>query len=149
VDHVQILEEVAERTGLPLELVEAHARECCALLSFNETAWRVATERRLPQALVTVNTDLFADLVVPVHRLSEVFDVIVMSWSERTVDKAALCEIALSRLSFHGERSHALLIDNRLDNVEGWRRAGGAGYWFTSDEQFKTDLAQLLPPVPG
>lgn len=131
-----------------LAAVEAHARDCCRNLVFHEEAWRVATERRLPQALVTVNPDLFADYVIPAHDLAAVFDVIVMSFAERTTDKSALCDIALDRLGFCGDRTDSLLIDNRLDLVEAWRNIGGAGYWFQSDEQFKGDLTLLLGEPP-
>jgi FMN phosphatase YigB (HAD superfamily) len=104
----------------------------------------LAKSRRLRQALVTVNSDLFGPMVVDVHGLRAVFDVIVMSFAEGTVDKSALCDIALERMGYQGPRSQALLIDNRRDLVEGWRKVGGAGYWFMSDEQFAEDLAQLL-----
>jgi FMN phosphatase YigB (HAD superfamily) len=135
---------LAARTGMAVEDVEAHAQHCCRLLAFNETAWRVATERSLPQALVTVNPDLFSEHVVPAHRLRAVFDVIVTSSAEQTADKPMLCEIALHRLRFDGDRSDALLIDNRLDLIEAWRKVGGAGYWFQSDDRFKHDLPCLL-----
>ena len=131
-------------TGLTSEAVETHARDCCHRLFFNESAWRTATEHRLPQAIVTVNPDLFADLIVPHYGLSGIFDEIVMSWAERTDDKAALCDVALARMSFGGDRESALLIDNRQDLIEAWRRLGGSGYWFQSDEQFAEDLAEIL-----
>jgi hypothetical protein len=140
----EIFAALAARTGLAVEDVEAHARACCRLLVFNETAWRVATERRLPQALFTVNPDLFSEYVVPAQRLRGVFDVIVTSSAERTADKSTLCEIALRRLGFYGRRSDALLIDNRFDLVEAWRNVGGAGYWFESDNQFKREVPRLL-----
>jgi phosphoglycolate phosphatase-like HAD superfamily hydrolase len=126
--------------------VKSHARTCCERLLFNETAWRLASERRLPQALVTVNPDLFADFVVPAHGLDDVFDVIVMSFEELTDDKPTLCDIALDRLGFTGPRSDALLIDNRRDLVEAWRDVGGTGYWFQSDQQLRADLPSLLLP---
>jgi phosphoglycolate phosphatase-like HAD superfamily hydrolase len=137
---------LAERSGMSAAAVKSHARGCCERLLFNETAWRVASERRLPQALVTVNPDLFADFVVPAHGLDDVFDVIVMSFEELTDDKPALCEIALDRLGFTGPRSDALLIDNRRDLVEAWRDVGGSGYWFQSDQQLRADLPSLLLP---
>ena len=79
VTSTQIFDALSVRTGMAREQVEAHARRCCEQLVFNETAWRVAKERWLPQALVTVNPDLFTDHVVPVHGLTAVFDVIVVS----------------------------------------------------------------------
>ncbi len=118
---------------MPLEAVEAHARESCRRLMFNRTAWQVTKERRLPQALVTVNPDLFAEYVVPQHELAAVFDAIVVSSIEGTADKTELCMRAIERLEFDGPRSGALLIDNRLDLVEAWQASGGSGYWFRGD----------------
>lgn len=140
----QVYEALAERTGMTAEAVEAHARDCCRSLRFHATAWRVATERRLPQALVTVNPDLFTEHIVAVHDLAAIFDVIVTSSEEKTDDKPALCQIALDRLGFRRERPKALLIDNRLDLVNAWRDVGGSGYWFQTDEQFGRDASRLF-----
>ena len=126
------------------EAVEAHARECCRRLVFNATAWRVANERRLPQALVTVNPDLFVEYVASQHELATVFDTIVVSSIEETAEKTELCRRALERLGFDGDRSRALLIDNKLDLIEAWQASGGSGYWFQSDEQFTEDIPSLL-----
>jgi hypothetical protein len=140
----EIFAALADRTGMTLQDVEAHARDCCQRIVFNTSAWRVARERRLPQALVTVNPDLFADYVVPGYALDEVFDVIVVSCAESTADKSALCRVALDRLGFRGDCSSALLIDNRRDLVDAWQNVGGAGYWFESDARFARDVASLL-----
>lgn len=140
----EVFAALADRTGMTPQAVAAHARDCCGRLVFNPTAWQVAHEHRLPQALVTVNPDLVADYVVPTHQLATVFDVIVVSFAEGTVDKPALCRIALDRLGFAGAPSAALLIDNRHDLVDAWQKAGGAGYWFQSDQQFRRDVPRLL-----
>ena len=146
VGRAEVFGSIAERSGMSAAAVKSHARTCCERLLFNETAWRLASERRLPQALVTVNPDLFADFVVPAHGLDDVFDVIVMSFEELTDDKPTLCDIALDRLGFAGPRSDALLIDNRRDLVEAWRDVGGTGYWFQNDHQLRADLPSLLLP---
>jgi hypothetical protein len=73
-----------------------------------------------------------------------VFDVIVVSATERSADKVTLCETALDRLEFRGDRSEALLIDNRADLVRAWEETGGAGYWFRSDDEFERDFPTLL-----
>ena len=115
-----------------------------ARITFHPIAWRVARERRLPQGLVTVNPDLFADFVVPLHGLADVFDVVVVSFEEKTADKPTLCDIALERLGLTGSRSSALLIDNRIDLVEAWKAVGGAAYCFRSDHQFSQDVPSLF-----
>lgn len=148
VSSTEIFAALATRTGMSADAVRSHARRCCEDLVFHETAWGVASRRRLPQALVTVNPDLFADFISPAHGLDGVFDVIVVSCEELTDDKSALCDIALERLGVTGPRSKALLIDNRLDLVEAWRDVGGAGYWFQGDQKFRADLSALLGEGP-
>lgn len=140
----EVFDALAHRTGMTPQAVEAHARLCCQRLDVNATAWRVASERRMPQAIVTVNPDLFADYIVGSYGLGAIFDEIVMSFAEGTADKSALCSRALDRLGFRGDRSKALLIDNRRDLVEAWTAAGGAGYWFHGDEAFEHDLPAIL-----
>lgn len=139
-----VFDSLASRTGMTIGAIEAHARECCRQLVFNPTAWRVAKERRRPQALVTVNPDLFAEYVVGEHELASVFDTVVVSALEGTADKNELCVRAIERLGFDGARSQVLLIDNRPDLIEAWRRSGGSGYWFRTDEQFARDVPALL-----
>jgi hypothetical protein len=134
---------MAEGTGMPLERVEHHAAYCCRSLVFNRAAWRVTVEHRLPQALVTVNPDLFLNRIVPEYGLEKIFDVTVASFAEGTTDKVRLCERALDRLGFCGHRRNALLIDNREDLVNAWEAGGGTGYWYRDDTTFKADLAKL------
>ncbi|HXH57319.1 hypothetical protein [Iamia sp.] len=140
----EVFADLATRTGMSTAAVAEHARECCSRLVFNRIAWRVAREHRRPQAIVTVNPDLFDDVVVPLHRLAGVFDVIVSSATERTVNKTDLCLQAIEQLGISASRSRALLIDNRRDLVDGWRAAGGAGYWFQGDDVFGWDLPALF-----
>jgi len=142
----EVFAALADRTGMTQHDVAAHARDCCRRLVFNPAAWRVAREHRLPQALVTVNPDLVARYIVPAYELATVFDVIVVSYAEGSVDKPSLCRRALDRLGFESDRSAALLIDNRQDLVHAWQAAGGAGYWFRGDEQFRRDVRGLLGP---
>ena len=91
-----------------------------------------------------MNPDLFAEFVVTGYALEDRFDEIVVSYAERTSDRSELCRATLDRLEFRGDRSRALLIDNRLDLVDAWRDVGGDGYWFQSDDQFAHDVAGLL-----
>ena len=110
-------------------------RSRCRDVSFFEHAWATARARNLPQAIVTLNADVFSRFVIPNYGLDEIFDVIVTSWEERTRDKARLCDIALQRLG-GSDPAEALLIDNIEANVEAWRARGGQAYWFRGDEEF-------------
>jgi hypothetical protein len=135
---------MAERTDLTVEQVERHADDCCRSIVYNRAAWRVAAEQRMPQALVTVNPDLFVSRVVPAHALAEVFEVIVVSCIEGTADKVSLCENALDRLGFDGDRRDALLIDNREDLADAWRSSGGSAYCYGDDAAFEAALPDLF-----
>ena len=54
-----VFAEMSRQTGLSLAFVEQHADACCRAIAFNPVAWQTASERHRPQALVTVNCDLF------------------------------------------------------------------------------------------
>lgn len=96
------------------------------------------------QALVTVNPDAFVLRVAGRFNLAEHFDTIVVSCLEGTTNKTELCEIALDRLGYTGDRAQTLLIDNRDDVTESWERTGGAAYHYRGDDRFATDLPPLL-----
>lgn len=98
VTSAKVFAELARRAGMTATEVAAHARVCCEQLAFRPTAWRVARERRLPQALVTVNPDLLTDIIVPAYGMGDVFDIIVTSAAEATADKTELCLRARARL---------------------------------------------------
>jgi len=102
---------------------------------------RTHARRHLPQAIVTLNPDLLSDIIVPHYALDTVFDTIVTSWEERSLDKAQLCRIALERLGGH-DPAHALLIDNIEANVDAWRSVGGQAYLFRGDDAFR--IGELL-----
>jgi FMN phosphatase YigB (HAD superfamily) len=144
VTEADIFAALSEQSGLSLTDVERHAQHCCDTIKYNDAAWNLAVSRQRRQAVVTVNPDLFTTRIIGGHRLHDVFDAAVVSADEGTDDKVTLCEIALHRLGFTGDRSEALLIDNRQDLVEAWRRSGGAGYWYQGDALFASDVDHLL-----
>jgi FMN phosphatase YigB (HAD superfamily) len=125
--------EFAADLGCAPEALVAHMEQRCHDVRFFEGAWAAAHAHTLPQAIVTVNSDVFSRFVVPKYALDSVFDAIVTSWEEHTMEKAQLCEIALERLGGH-DPAEALLIDNIEANVEAWRARGGQAYLFTTDE---------------
>lgn len=96
--------------------------------------------RHLPQAVVTVNPAQFRALARDLA-FDAVTDAIVVSGEEKTVDKAALCEIALQRMRIDCPSSRALLIDNKPSNIDAWAQRGGIGYRYTTDAAFQRDVA--------
>jgi phosphoglycolate phosphatase-like HAD superfamily hydrolase len=139
-----IFRALTSRAGLTEAEIERHAAACCGSIRFHPFAWRVATERRRPQALVTVNPDLFVERVAKAYDLERYFDAVVVSCREGTDDKVKLCEIALDRIGSDSPRQTALLIDNRRDLTDAWERTGGAAYWYRDDASFEADVPTLL-----
>jgi hypothetical protein len=97
-----VFQALASRTGMSAEDVEEHARDCCRQIEFHPSAWRYAQKRCRPQALVTVNPDLFTGVHRPSTGPHRSFDVIIVSATERCANKVELCEEALARLGFRG-----------------------------------------------
>lgn len=137
----EVAERVAAELPMSVEAVIDHMRRCCRGLAFFGSAWSAACERARPQALVTVNPDVFSDVVVTHYQLSAIFDVIVTAWQEAVVDKGDLCMRALDRLG-GTQAGQALLIDNLERNVQAWRAYGGLAYWFRGDDLFGQHLSE-------
>ena len=136
----EVIAAVAAELTLSRAEVEAHARWCCSRIRFFERPWTIARRSSLPRALVTVNPEAFSQFIVPRYRLRDVFNEIVTSWEERTLDKGELGLTALARLGGTILPSDALLIDNKAHNLDAWSSRGGRGYLFEGEEKFRRDL---------
>ncbi len=126
---------------LPADEIVSHMRERCRHIEFFEFTYAFYKERHRPQAIVTVNPDLWTDTIVPLHGFDRTADAIVSSWEEGTDDKGILCSLALDRLEIECRPSAALLIDNKQSNLDSWAARGGVGYLYTTDTAFERDVA--------
>lgn len=122
--------EFGRALGIPAGRVLAHMRACCRKVALYPDVMALAARLEAPQAIVTINPDIFSEVVVPACHLRDRFATIVTSWEERTLSKADLCDIAMSRLAGAVDREACLLIDNRMDNVAEWMARGGAAWHF-------------------
>ncbi len=136
--------EVGRRLCIPVEDVVEHAQSRCTQVRFFERPLEVARRSSLPQAIVTVNPDIFSEYLVPYYKLDEIFDAIVTSWQEGTADKGELGLIALQRIAGQIRPRETLLIENKRKNVDAWRSKGGQAYLFSGEEQFDLDLRSTL-----
>jgi len=132
---------VSERLDRSAKSVLAHMTQCCSHVEFFESTFAFFKARHLHQAIVTVNPDLFSDVIVPIWQLDAHCDVIVTSWEEGTIDKNVLCRLAIERMGLTCENHEALLIDNKRSNIDGWASVGGAGYHYVGDTEFSSDVA--------
>lgn len=142
--------ELSRLLGKPVDEIVAHMVERSTNhVQFFDYTYRYFRAQKLPQAIVTVNPDLFSDVIVPAHDLASVCDTIVTSWEERTIDKSILCGVALERLSIEVEPAEALLIDNKQVNLDAWATMGGAGYLYRTDTDFRRDIADGRLGLPA
>jgi hypothetical protein len=125
-----VAEELGAAIGIPRHRILQHMRACCRRVSLYQDVLALTAKLTAPQAIVTINPDIFSEVVVPHFDLRERFAAIVTSWEEPSLSKADLCDIAMSRLPGAVDRKACLLIDNRADNVAEWRARGGAAWLF-------------------
>lgn len=139
IDTQEAIAMLADRMNLPGAEIDAHLSRT-DLFDFFPFTYAFFRARHLPQAVVTVNPARFRQLA---HDLGfeAVTDAIVVSGEERTIDKGALCEIALRRMRLACANEQALLIDNKRTNLEAWAERGGIGYLYTTDAAFERDVA--------
>lgn len=144
----ELIADLAEGFGTDRDVVRGLIQRRCQSITFHPGIMRSVVARHgrgHAQALVTINPDLFLEIAEH-YALDELFDAVVVSACEGTVDKVALSRIALDRLG-RRDLSTALLIDNNPGHVRAFEQAGGAGYLFLDDQAFLDDIASgRLPP---
>ncbi len=144
----ELTEDLSKRLDTDPATLRLHIERASKSLTFHSEIMKSVRARKRrgnPQALVTINPDLFT-LVADHYSLDMLFDVVVLSAQEGTVDKVELCRIALDRLGFK-DFSSALLIDNVAELVRSFELAGGTGYHFIDDATFAADVASGLLPA--
>jgi phosphoglycolate phosphatase-like HAD superfamily hydrolase len=140
-----VVQALALRSGKPRGAILTHMQACCRNLNFYPEVVRLVERTSLPQALVTVNSDIFTEVVAPHYDLSRRFELIVTSWQERLSDKGLLCEIARLWLDPNLRAAECLLVDNLQANIDAWAARGGAGLRFISED----DLLRAWPVSTG
>jgi len=138
----QVARQLATTLSATAELALQHMQQCSRNIDFSPVLHQFALTQETPQAIVTVNPDIFTEIIVPHYKLTESFDPIITSWQEKELNKADLCDITLKRLSI--ERSSALLIDNMKGNIDEWMARGGKGYWYRGDSSFINEITIIL-----
>ena len=135
-----------DRTGEDPESILVYLRDGCRNLEENHAvvkfAWKLK-EHAIPIGLVTVNFDVFNDVIVPEHRYNELFDVILNSCDYGEIDKRVLWPIAFSRLGRHIEYSNSLLIEDGKKELEQFRDAGGHAIGYVDDVTFMAETSKF------
>ncbi len=130
-----VVEALALKSGRGRGAIMAHMYACSRNLTFYPKVMDLVARTALPQALVTINPDIFTEVVAPHYDLARRFDVIVTSWQEGLSNKAVLCEIARLWLDPSLTAAECLLVDNLEQNIDAWRARGGQGLQFTGEDE--------------
>ncbi len=141
--------ELSKHMGRSAESIVSHMTERCNHITFFHQTYEFFKARRLPQAIVTVNPDLFSDVIVPICGFDAQCDVIVTSWQEGTIDKNILNRLAIERIGLSCANGESILIDNKRANVDRWARIGGLGYVYTDDASFAHDVTNGIDSLGG
>ncbi len=140
----EVASHFAELLSTDAEYIVEHMKRRCEDVTFFDHVMKAVQSCGLPQAIVTINPDIFSKQVVPNYQLNQLVETIVTSWEEKTLAKSDLCDIALRRLGSVSNRNGALLIDNRIENIESWRARGGSAYHFIGNEAFASEPPDLF-----
>jgi len=140
----EIAAHFAEQLGIEAARVRAHMEACSRAIIFFPLVHELTQRRALPQAIVTVNPDIFSLVVVPAYALSSQFEAIVTSWQTGSLDKAELCDRAIAMLNPQFRRDECLLIDNREDAVARWTDKGGAAFHFQGERDLHDRFAEFV-----
>jgi FMN phosphatase YigB (HAD superfamily) len=144
----ELADAIAAELGCTAQAVRGYMSQLCRRVDFYPTinaALRRRRGRGGRQAIVTVNPDLFEEVVTH-YSLLDSFDAVITSSSHGTDDKVELCWRALELLGVD-DPSDTVLIDNLQVNIDGWVTSGGKGYLFVDDNAFADDVA--CGKVPG
>lgn len=118
----------------------------CERLNFNTAVWNFALSQKnagRKTALVTANMDVFTKVVVPCHRLHEVFDVILNTFDYRELRKECLWPIAFQALGKDIHYGNSLLIEDGIAAPAKFRELGGYAYQYSTDDLFREWLNSI------
>jgi hypothetical protein len=140
----EVAADLADGLSVEVAAVIAHMEACSKQVRFFSKVMAFVEECTVPQAIVTVNPDLFTNIVVPAYQLDRRLDLIVTSWQQGTEDKSALCERPIAQLGIVAPLAKCLLVDNRADHILAWRGRGGAAYHFRGENTFCEEFAGVI-----
>ncbi len=130
---------ISEKTQLPLNQVLDYMHEGCNHLSFNSAVYDFAIyckQQGIKTVLVTVNMDIFSEIVVPKYELKNLFEVIINSADFECSDKNVLWKIGFDQLVGNINYHNSLLIEDSKKNIKKFRRNGGFVHQYLNDNNF-------------
>ena len=128
----------------PKDRILSALHQGCASMVLHPAVHDFAVKQRSSMrktALVTLNMDVFTDIVVPAHRLDCLFDLVLNSADFRTLDKSVLWRKAFDEFGAQHSFATSLLIDNCPRMISLFRSLGGQAFQYEGDESFQIWLA--------
>ncbi|HSL43479.1 MAG TPA: hypothetical protein VK897_08605 [Anaerolineales bacterium] len=136
---VDIAGVVAQCIDMDIPSIVETMEKGCEHLNFNPAVWNFALAQKAvgrKTALVTANMDVFTKVVVPSHRLYDVFDVILNTFDYKELRKECLWPIAFDCLGNNIHYENSLLIEDGVTAPAKFRALGGYAYQYSTDELF-------------
>ncbi|MFC1819471.1 hypothetical protein ACFLZG_00090 [Thermodesulfobacteriota bacterium] len=126
--------------NLPFSSDDIYSALCrgCSHLDMNQEVYNFAKALAISEkktALVTINADIFSQIVVPQNGFDSIFDIIVNSADEHEIDKGKLLQYSLDLFGSDITFGTSLLIDDS-PIVDWFRAQGGYAYRYTDDDSF-------------
>lgn len=125
--------------NMPVDSIIAEMYNGCKNLTFNTYVINFAKLQRnvgRKTALVTINMDIFTDIIVPFYGLDRIFDVIINSADYSTDNKLELWQVAFKLFDSNISYNNSLLVDDSEKWVAEFRNCGGEAYRYKNDNEF-------------
>ena len=125
------------------EVILSALRKGCSNMTFNPVVYGLALEQRevgRKTALVTINMDVFSEVVVPSHELDSVFDLVLNTADHRTLDKSILWRKAFGAFGPEFSFETSVLIDDSPKQISRFRSLGGHAYQYEGDQALQAWL---------
>ncbi|MBU1049223.1 hypothetical protein KKG90_04280 [Candidatus Bipolaricaulota bacterium] len=125
------------------DVIQSALQRGCLDMSLNPAVYEFALQQRIAgrkTALVTMNMDVFSDIVVPAHGLGDLFDLVLNTADYRTLDKSTLWCKALDEFGSEYSFAKSLLVDDSPEMIALFRSLGGQAVQYVSDEAFQAWL---------
>ena len=137
---------IQEKTGEDCTSILTYLRDGCRKLRENQAVATLARQLKshgVPIGLVTVNFDVFNDIIVPSHRYNELFSVIINSCDYAEIDKRVLWPMAFQQLGDHIGYANSLLIEDGKQEPQQFRVSGGYAIEYVNEVNFKQEIEKL------
>jgi hypothetical protein len=137
---IEIAKEIQPFSKMPLETMISEMHAGCKNIVFNNEVMQFAKNQHKHNrktALVTVNIDLFSEIISPFFGFNNLFDVVINSADFKTDDKETLWQTAFNQLKNDISYNNTLLIDDSEKWVSIFLKNNGNAFQYAIDSKFR------------